>query len=176
MNTKFIFSIWIFLLLSVTACQRTDFDEIMRKQQQQQDQLDSQAARIAALEAAVKLMNTDITALKAITSALQQNISIVSYKATSTGYTLTMSNGTTINLSNGKDGSNGTNGTNGTNGKDGVNAPAIGVKQDTDGLYYWTLGGNFIIQNGNKLPVTGKDGQNGSNGITPLLQVNTTAI
>lgn len=62
MNTKFIFSIWMFLLLSVTSCQRTDFDEIMRKQQQQQDQLDSQAARIAALEAAVKLMNTDITA------------------------------------------------------------------------------------------------------------------
>lgn len=132
MSTKFIFSIWMFLLLSVTSCQRTDFDEIMRKQQQQQDQLNSQAARIAALEAAVKLMNTDITALKAITSALQQNVSIISYKATSTGYTLTMSNGTTINLSNGKDG---TNGTNGTNGKDGVNAPAIGVKQDTDGLY-----------------------------------------
>ena len=46
------------------------------------------------------------------------------------------------------------------------------------------MDGNFIIQNGNKLPVTGKDGQNGSNGsngsngtngITPLLQVNTTA-
>ena len=126
-------------------------------------------------------MNTDITALKAITTALQQNVSIISYKATSTGYTLTMSNGTTINLSNGKDG---TNGTNGTNGKDGVNALAIGVKQNTDGFYYWTLDGNFIIQNGNKLPVTGKDGQNGSNGsngsngtngITPLLQVNTTA-
>ena len=51
-------------------------------------------------------------------------------------------------------------------------------------FYYWTLDGNFIIQNGNKLPVTGKDRQNvsnssnssnGTNGITPLLQVNTTA-
>lgn len=184
MNTRYTFFIALFMLLSTVACQRTDFDEIMRKQQQQQDQLDSQAARIAALEAAVKLINTDITSLKAITTALQQKVSITSYKQTDTGYLLSMSDGTSITLANGK---NGTNGTNGTNGKDGINPPAIGVKQDTDGIYYWTLGDSFIIQNGNKLRVTGKDGQNGSNGsngtngangtdgITPLLQVNIAA-
>ena len=41
----------------------------------------------------------------------------------------------------------------------------IGVAQDTDGVYYWTLNGEWLLDdNGNKLPVSGKDGQNGTNG------------
>ncbi len=41
----------------------------------------------------------------------------------------------------------------------------IGVAQDTDGVYYWTLNGEWLLDdNGNKLPVSGKDGQNGANG------------
>ena len=31
----------------------------------------------------------------------------------------------------------------------------IGVKQDSDGVYYWTLNGDFILDNGKKLPVSG---------------------
>jgi hypothetical protein len=43
--------------------------------------------------------------------------------------------------------------------------PVIGVAQDIDGVYYWTLNGEWLLDdNGNKLPVSGKDGQNGTNG------------
>lgn len=33
-------------------------------------------------------------------------------------------------------------------------APAIGVKLDSDGKYYWTLDGEFITEGGKKMPVT----------------------
>src|SRR5690606_4326770 len=95
---------------------------------------------------------------------------IVSYQTSENGYTLTMSDGSSIQLSNGKNGSNGSNGTNGTNGKDGtngtngINAPVMGTKLDTDGIYYWTLAGEFLVQNGQKIPITGNDGQDGTNG------------
>ena len=64
----------------------------------------------------------------------------------------------------GADGKDGQDGQNGADGKDGI-TPVIGVAQDTDGVYYWTLNGEWLLDdNGNKLPVSGKDGQNGTNG------------
>lgn len=163
-----------FLLLAIMigACSKTDFNEIMRKQATQQSSLDSLKNRVALLEAAVTGINTDIGSLKAIATALQQKISVVSYTATSTGYLLSMSDGSSIDL---KNGLNGKDGKDGVNGKDGINAPVIGVKQDTDGQYYWTLGGQFVLQNGQKLRVTGNDGAAGQSGVTPLLQVNSAA-
>lgn len=44
-------------------------------------------------------------------------------------------------------------------------APAIGVKLDSDGKYYWTLDGEFIIEGGKKMPVTGDDG------VTPVFKI-----
>lgn len=41
-----------------------------------------------------------------------------------------------------------------SDGKDGTSS-VIGVKQDSDGVYYWTLNGDFILDNGKKLPVSG---------------------
>lgn len=158
------------LLVSLLGCERTDFDELLRRQENLQEQLDDHAARLAALENAVKGINADMISLREIVHALQQQISVVSYQATATGYLLTMSDGSSITLNNGRDGkdgqngSNGQNGTDGKDGKDGVNAPVIGVKQDIDGIYYWTLGGEFIINNGSKIRVHGRDGQDGSHG------------
>ena len=70
------------------------------------------------------------------------------------GYTITFANHEPITIYHGQDGQNGT-----------ASAPVIGVAQDTDGVYYWTLNGEWLLdENGNKLPVSGKDGQNGTNG------------
>lgn len=55
------------------------------------------------------------------------------------------------------------NGKDGANGKDGV-SPTIGVKQDTDGNYYWTLGGEWLIVGGEKVRANGTDGANGKDG------------
>jgi hypothetical protein len=41
----------------------------------------------------------------------------------------------------------------------------IGVKKDADGIYYWTLDGEWITDSeGNKIPTTGKDGTDGEDG------------
>ena len=90
---------------------------------------------------------------------------------------------------NGKDGANGNDGQNGTNGVDGKDGhtPQIGVKQDADGIYYWIVDGEWLLDdNGNKIKAVGKDGQdgqdgangndgqngtNGTDGITPELKI-----
>ena len=157
MKSKTLLTLLVLLVLS--ACQKKDINALKGR-------ITDLEGQLAALKNAVNTINTDIKSLQAIITALQNKVSVNSYTATSTGYLLTMSNGTTIELK------NGINGTNGTNGAD---APRIGVKQDTDGQYYWTLAGEFLLQNGQKLRVTGNNGTNGTNGIngiTPLLQVN----
>ena len=69
-----------------------------------------------------------------------------------------------VNGSNGKDGQDGKDGADGKDGKDGY-TPKISVKQHTDGRYYWTLDGNWLLDdNGNMIPATGEDGKDGTNG------------
>lgn len=47
---------------------------------------------------------------------------------------------------------------NGANGKDG-DSPVIGVQKDTDGIYYWTLNGEFLLdENNQKIPATAQYG------------------
>ena len=154
------------LLLSVTlcvfsACHNDIWDAI--------DGLDS---RVTKLEELCKEMNTNITSLQTIVDVLQSNdfiTSIVEIKKDGkvVGYTITFGKHDPITIyhgQNGKDGQNGQDGQNGADGKDGI-TPVISVAQDTDGVYYWTLNGEWLLDdNGNKLPVSGKDGQNGTNG------------
>ncbi|MDR2065817.1 MAG: DUF4988 domain-containing protein [Prevotellaceae bacterium] len=67
------------------------------------------------------------------------------------------------------DGQNGNDDDDRQNGVDG-HSPQIGVAQDTDGEYYWTLDGEWIEDgNGSKMRVTGENGQNG---ITPQIRIN----
>lgn len=135
----------LLLLICFIACKK-DIREL-------RSDLSKQKELIAQLQSAMNTINTDVKSLQAITTAIQNKVSVVSYVPTATGYTLAMSNGTTIDLKNG------------TNGAD---APNIGVKIDADGQYYWTLANEFLLQNGQKLRVTG------NSGITPLLRVDAT--
>ncbi len=140
--------------------------------------------RVETLEMLCAEMNTNITSLQTIVDVLQSNdfiTSIVEIKKDGkvVGYTITFGKHDPITIyhgQDGKDGQNGTNGKDGADGKDGQDGengadgkdgitPVIGVAQDTDGVYYWTLNGEWLLDdNGNKLPVSGKDGQNGANG------------
>ncbi|HMR19381.1 MAG TPA: PL29 family lyase N-terminal domain-containing protein, partial [Sphingobacterium sp.] len=142
----------LMITIGLAGCSKSDLNEI-------RDEINKNKELIAQLQNTLNTLNTDIKNLQAITAALQNKLSVVSYSATATGYLLQMSDGSTIEL---KHGTNGANGTNGTNGRDGADAPQIGVRQDTDGRYYWTLGGEWLLQNGQKLPVTGRDGTNGT--------------
>ena len=157
------------LLLGLTICL---FSACHNELWEAIDGLDS---RVTKLEELCKEMNTNITSLQTIVSVLQSNdfiTGIVEIKKNGEviGYTITFGKHDPITIYHGQDGKDGADGKdgqdgqNGTDGKDGI-TPVIGVAQDTDGVYYWTLNGEWLLDdNGNKLPVSGKDGQNGTNG------------
>ena len=152
------------------------------------DAIDGLDSRVTKLEELCKEMNTNITSLQTIVDVLQSNdfiTSIVEIKKDGEviGYTITFGKHDPITIYHGQDGKDGQNGQNGADGKDGQDGqngadgkdgstPVIGVAQDTDGVYYWTLNGEWLLDdNGNKLPVSGKDGQNGANGTMPQLKI-----
>ena len=122
--------------------------------------------RIAKLEELCKQMNTNISSLQKIVDALQDNLSISKVEQISDGYIIHFSDGSTATIK---------------NGKNSEDAPIIGVKKDTDGIYYWTLDGEWLTdEKGNKVKaqgtdgkdgVDGEDGTNGKDGITPQLKI-----
>ena len=130
--------------------------------------------RVTTLEEAVIKTNEDIVALQTIVEALQNNLYVVAVNTTADGYVIEFSDGTTATINNGKDGANGQNGT---------NAPVISVKQDEDGNYYWTMDGEWLLVDGERVRANGIDGVNGANGangtngvdaIAPQVRINDT--
>ena len=122
--------------------------------------------RVAKLEELCKQMNTNISSLQTIVTALQNNVYVTGTTplmkdGKEIGYTITFSKGNPITIYHGKDGQDGEDGT----------TPTIGVKKDTDGVYYWTLNGGFIVVDGGKIKAEGKDGTNGTNGTTPQFKI-----
>ena len=153
------------LLLTLTVCFFTACHKDIWTELENLDQ------RVTKLEELCKEMNTNITSLQTIVSVLQSNdfiTGIVEIKKNGEviGYTITFGKHDPITIYHGQDGKDGADGKDGQDGQNGsANAPVIGVAQDTDGVYYWTLNGEWLLDdNGNKLPVSGKDGQNGTNG------------
>ena len=153
------------------------------------DKLNDHESRIAKLEELCKQMNTNISSLQTIVKALQNNdyvtgVTPITKDGETVGYTITFTKSQPITIYHGKDGKDGQNGAdgkdgvdgkdgqNGTDGKDGVDGkdgstPIIGVKQDTDNIYYWTLNGEWLLDaNGNKIKAQGTDGKNGQDGAT----------
>ena len=122
--------------------------------------------RVTKLEELCKQMNTNISSLQKIVEALQDNLSISKVEQISDGYIIHFSDGSTATIK---------------NGKNSEDAPIIGVKKDTDGIYYWTLDGEWLTdEKGNKVKaqgtdgkdgVDGEDGTNGKDGITPQLKI-----
>ena len=104
--------------------------------------------------------------MQTIVTALQNNDYITSVDPLTengkvVGYTIKFAKSNPIVIYNGKDGADG-------------NTPVIGVKKDTDGIYYWTLDGEFIVADGQKIKAQGTDGNNGadgSDGVTPKLEI-----
>lgn len=125
--------------------------------------------RVETLEKAVIKTNEDIVALQTIVAALQNNLYVVAVNTTTDGYIIEFSDGTTATINNGKDGANGQNGT---------NAPIISVKQAEDGNYYWTMDGEWLLVDGERIRANGRDGENGAHGtpgndaIAPQVRIN----
>ena len=148
MRRSITFLLLFLACILVSSC--TNLDDIYKR-------LDDHEKRISAMEEMVKTANENITSIQALLDAIQNKVTINSFKELpdQTGYELTMSDGRTIVLKNGKDGQ----------------TPVINAAKDTDGVYYWTLNGEFITDaNGNKIKAEGADG---TPGVTPMLRVNT---
>ena len=134
MKHRFLLYILLALLPVVSSCHK----EIWNK-------LKDHEARIARLEALCNQYNTTINSLQVLLSSMQSNNWIkdvipVSENGLTIGYVITFMHGDPITIYNGQ------------NGQDG-RTPIIGVKQDVDGIWYWTLDDDWLLNTeGKKVP------------------------
>ena len=118
--------------------------------------------RVKTLETLCTEMNSNITALTSLVTAMSVGDYVVSVTplkedGVEVGYQIIFKENGVVNLYHGKDGVDGINGTDGTNGTDGIDGetPVIGAQVGEDGIYYWTLNGEFVVDaEGNKIPLT----------------------
>lgn len=114
--------------------------------------------RITALEEWQKSVNTDIRSLQSLVEALEDKdyVTAVTPLEDGTGYVISFLKSGNVTIKNGEQGEKGEDGT----------TPVISVKQDSDGKHYWTVNGEWLLDNGNKMPVTGEKGDKGDNGVS----------
>ena len=132
-------------LLSLVSC--TEYDEVAMWNKNE-----DMGSRLAALEELCSRLNTNIVSLQQIVEALQGNdyVTGVVENGETVGYTISFSKSGPVTIYHGKKGENGQNGT----------TPVIGVEQDTDGLYYWTLDGEWLTDDeGSKILAQGMAGK-----------------
>ena len=134
------------LALSFTGCSYDD-DDLWNSLEEVENRLDN-------LEEAMKKANSDIDAIQKIVEALQNNVSVKEVKETASGYEILFSDGQRATIS---------------NGKDGADAPVISISKDTDGEYYWTSNGEWLLVDGQKMRASAKDGKDA---VSPKVQIN----
>lgn len=105
------------------------------------DRVDTLETKVAALESKVN-ENVSSIAKLAEAAANAVTIALVTPNEDKTSYTIKFSDGKTAVLTNGKD----------------AEAPVVGMKE-FEGELYWTVNGEFMTNNGAKVPVSGKTPQ-----------------
>ena len=112
------------------------------------DSIRDHETRLAKLETLCAQINTNIASLYDIVGALQKNDYVtgtapIVQNGKEIGYTITFASGKTVTIYHGN---------NGAAGSDGNTSatPLIGLKKDTDGLYYWTLDGEWLLDDDGK--------------------------
>ena len=138
---KFFFAVMV--LLAAVSCT----DDL-------KEQLANHEARISALETICSQINSNITSMQTVISALQNRNYITDVQSITEGgkvigYSITFSDSKTVSVYNGEKGETGA-------------TPVISAKQDSDGVYYWTVDGQWLLVNGAKVPVTGPKGETGA--------------
>ena len=157
--------VWLTVLCIALAGCKDDFDDSeLRKQIADLD------GRLTTLEKLCAQMNANISSMQTIVNALQQNdyitgVTPITEEDNTIGYSITFAKNKPITIYHGENGS----------------TPVIGIKKDTDGIYYWTLDGEWLLDiSDNKIKAEGTDGEKGGqgeegkpgqNGITPLLKI-----
>ena len=139
------------LSVAVLSCGKFDDSAIWQA-------INKQSEEIAALKEQCGKINSDIESLRKIVESIQVGDYITSCTPLSdgSGYTISFKSGTSIVIKNGVD------------GKDG-STPQIGVEKNSDGLYYWTLNGNWLLDGQGKM--VRAEGVNGKDAIAPKLKI-----
>ena len=132
--------------------------------------VDNLEGRVDRLEELCRQMNTNISSLQTLVAALQSNdyvtgVTPVTKNGETVGYTISFTKSAPITIYHGEKGQDG-------------HTPIIGVRQDTDGIHYWTHDGEWLLDSSNnKIKAEGRDGQDGVNGtdgkdgIAPQLKI-----
>lgn len=126
------------------------------------DRLDDLEDRVTVLEDMCRVLNSDIAGLRDLVQGLESGDYItdvipVTEGGVEVGYTIVFAEGDAVNIYHGKD------------GIDVGTAPQIGIRQDTDGGWYWIVNGEWLLDDkGNKVKAAGSDGKDG---VTPLLKI-----
>ena len=123
-------------VLMLVSCGSYDDTELKNKVNELEN-------RVAKLESAV---NANTQSILALVEASKSNDAVTGFSELTdrSGYLITFASGKSITLYHGKDGQNGA-------------TPVIGVKADTDGIYYWTVDGEWLLSGGRKVRAEGKD-------------------
>ena len=127
--------------------------------------------RLKSLETLSDRFGEQLKSLMSLVNAMEGGDYIKSVVPVEGGYAIYFNKQSPITIYNGR---------NGVDGKDGVDGrtPDISIRQDTDGCYYWTLNGEWLLCGGQKVRANGKDGLKGdtgdpgSDGGVPMLRVN----
>lgn len=136
-------------LICIASCKKFDDSAIWLELQEHE-------RRIEELETLCNKMNSNIESLSIIINTLQKNdyvtnVTNVIENGKEIGYMISFNKNASIIIYHGINGNN----------------PEIGVKKDVDGVYYWTLNGEWLLDDeGNKMETV-----NGGGGITPNLKI-----
>ena len=145
-------------MLAFCACQ--DLDELTGR-------VDNLENRVTYLEELCKDLNSNVALIQAFVAAHENDLYIKNVTEVSDGFTITFTNGLTYTLKNGEKGNKGDKGDQGDKGDKGNQGdpgvtPVVSVKLDTDGGYYWTLNGEWLLVDGKKVSALG---------VTPQLKI-----
>ncbi len=133
---KATFTVLFASALLLVSCGSYDDSEL-------RDKVNNLENRVAKLESAV---NTNTQSIQTLVEASKNNDAVTGFSELTdkSGYVITFASGKSVTLYHGKDGQNGS-------------TPVIGVKADTDGLYYWTVNGEWLLSGGQKVKAEGED-------------------
>lgn len=154
------------LSLSIFGCSKSYDDSALT------NRVGSLESRVAALETLCKQLNTNITSLQTIVQSMEGgdyilSVTPVTENGAIVGYTITFAKSGAITIYHGEKGEKGDPGEKGQDGAKGESgaAPRIGVRYETDGVLYWTLDDDWLLDdNGQKIRVTGEKGDKGDKG------------
>ena len=138
------------MLATLIGCGQYDDSEL-------KSDINDLKSRMAALEKQCKNMNENLTSLQAIVDAIRKQDGVVSVTELpeGKGYSVLFTSGKVIYLYNGTDGT-------------GSSTPKISVRQDTDGIYYWTVDGEWLMVDGKKVRASATDGKDA---VTPQFKI-----